>query len=65
VNGNLDSVSTAYEAYARGDLPTMLGLVHPDLEWTFLDPSFEDPEPQVCHGRQELQSAANARQTKA
>lgn len=35
----------------------MLGFIGPELEWTLLDPSFEDPEPQVCHGRQELQTA--------
>jgi ketosteroid isomerase-like protein len=54
---NVATVRTAYEAYARGDLPTMLGYIDPDLEWTYLDPSFENPEPQVCHGRKELQTA--------
>jgi ketosteroid isomerase-like protein len=47
-------IRSAYAAYSRGDLGTMLELVDPDLEWTYLDPSFEDPEPQVCHGRHEL-----------
>jgi ketosteroid isomerase-like protein len=47
-------VRTAYEAYARGDTTQMLTLVHPDLEWTFLDPAFQDPEPRVCHGRGQL-----------
>jgi ketosteroid isomerase-like protein len=56
-NQSATTVRTAYEAYARGDLPTMLGFIDPELEWTFLDPSFEDPEPQVCHGRQELHTA--------
>ncbi len=56
-NENVATVRTAYEAYARGDLPTMLGFVDPEFEWTYLDPSFEDPEPMVCHGRQELQTA--------
>jgi ketosteroid isomerase-like protein len=32
----------------------MLALVHPDLEWTYLDPAFGDPEPQTCHGRHQL-----------
>jgi ketosteroid isomerase-like protein len=31
--------------------------VDPDLEWTFLDPGQEDPQPQVCHGREELEKA--------
>jgi hypothetical protein len=35
----------------------MLELVDPDLEWTYMDPSLEDPEPQVCRGRHELESA--------
>jgi ketosteroid isomerase-like protein len=55
-NATETTVRTAYEAYARGDLSTMLGFFDPELEWTFLDPSVEDPEPQVCHGRQELRT---------
>jgi ketosteroid isomerase-like protein len=47
-------VRAAYEAYGRGDLTTMLALVHPDLEWTYLNPAFADPEPQTCHGRHQL-----------
>ncbi len=56
-NENADLVRRAYEAYAGGDAATLLGFVDPDLEWTYLDPSLEDPEPQVCHGRHELQTA--------
>lgn len=47
-------VRSAYEAYGRGDVAGLLELVHPDLEWTYLDPSFADPQPQVCHGRDQL-----------
>ena len=47
-------VRRAYEAYGRGDVTGLLELVHPDLEWTYLDPGFSDPQPQVCHGRQQL-----------
>ncbi|MDQ2810945.1 MAG: nuclear transport factor 2 family protein [Actinomycetota bacterium] len=47
-------VRTAYEAYGQGDTTPLLALVHPDLEWTYLDPAFPDPEPQTCHGRPEL-----------
>jgi ketosteroid isomerase-like protein len=54
---NENLVRAAYQAYAQGDLASLLGLVDPDLEWTYLDPTFEDPEPQVCHGRHELQEA--------
>lgn len=58
-----DLVRRAYEAYLRGDIATMLQFVDPDLEWTFLDPMVEDPAPQVCHGRHELEIAL-ARQAK-
>ncbi len=54
---NVDLIRAAYEAYTRGDFPSVLDLVDQDLEWTYLDPGVEDPEPQVCHGRQELQAA--------
>jgi ketosteroid isomerase-like protein len=54
---SVETVRTAYGAYARGDLPEMLTFVDPDVEWTFLDPSMEDPEPQVCRGRHELEQA--------
>jgi len=35
----------------------MLRFVDPDLDWIYLDPTEEQPEPQVCHGRQELEAA--------
>ena len=54
---NVVAVRTAYEAYANGDLQTMLEFVHEDLEWTYLDPALAAPEPQVCHGRVELEQA--------
>jgi len=47
-------VRAAYQAYGRGDMTGMLALIHPDLEWTYLDPAFADPEPQTCHGRPQL-----------
>jgi ketosteroid isomerase-like protein len=47
-------VRSAFEAFATGDLETLLPLVDPDLEWTYLDWTFEDPEPQTCHGREVL-----------
>ena len=54
---NEAAVRAAYEAYGRGEVNRLLDLVHPDLEWTYLDPSCEDPQPQVCHGREELARA--------
>src|SRR6266571_6525843 len=60
-NDNVDLIRRAYEAYVRGDLVSMLGFVDPDLEWTYLDPGLRDPEPQVCHGRHELEEALERR----
>ncbi len=47
----------AYEAYGRGDVARMLEFVDPELEWTYLNPAFEDPEPDTCHGRDQLRLA--------
>jgi len=47
-------VRTAYKAHVRGDVAGMLEFVDPDLEWTYLDPGAEDPRPQTCRGRGEL-----------
>jgi ketosteroid isomerase-like protein len=49
-----DLIRTAYGAFSRGDLDSVLELVDPELEWTFLDPSTENPEPQICRGRDQL-----------
>jgi ketosteroid isomerase-like protein len=50
-------VRAAYVALGRGDLSALLEFVHPDLEWTYLDPGMENPEPQTCHGRGQLEWA--------
>ena len=50
-------VREAYEAYGRGDVAGMLEFVDPELEWTYLNPALENPEPETCHGRNELQVA--------
>ena len=55
-NQSTDLIRHAYQAYANGDLATMLELVDPDLEWTYLDPTLQRPTPQVCHGRHELEN---------
>jgi ketosteroid isomerase-like protein len=31
---NLDSVRGVYDAFARGDIPAVLGFLSPDVEWT-------------------------------
>jgi ketosteroid isomerase-like protein len=56
-NDNVELIRTAYQAYAGGDVGSMLEYVDQDLEWTYLDPSLEDPAPQGCHGRLELEEA--------
>jgi ketosteroid isomerase-like protein len=56
-NQNEWIVREAFLAYERGDIARMMDFVDPDLEWTYLDPNQEDPQPQICHGREELQEA--------
>jgi ketosteroid isomerase-like protein len=50
-------VRDALAAFRAGDTARLLALVHPDLEWTYFDPAFADPEPQTCHGRPQLAQA--------
>jgi ketosteroid isomerase-like protein len=54
---NVARVRAAYAAYIRGDTATLLDMVDPDLEWTYLDPSTVNPSPQTCRGRGELKWA--------
>jgi hypothetical protein len=42
-NESAELIRRAYQAYTNGDLPAMLELVDPDLEWTYLDPNLEHP----------------------
>ena len=41
-------VREAYEAYRRGDVAGMLEFVDPELEWTYLDPALENPDPEIA-----------------
>jgi ketosteroid isomerase-like protein len=50
-------VREAFRAYESGDIARMMGYVDPELEWTYLDPGPEDPQPQTCRGRAELEKA--------
>jgi ketosteroid isomerase-like protein len=52
---NESLVREAFQALADADIPALLELIDADFEWTFLDPSEEDPEPQVCYGTTELE----------
>ena len=54
-------VRAAFEAYLRGDVEALLTLVAPELEWTYLDPGVERPDPQVCRGRGEFEEAVRRR----
>jgi ketosteroid isomerase-like protein len=56
-NQNEWIVREAFLAYERGDIARMMDFVDPDLEWTYLDPGQEDPQPQICYGREELKEA--------
>jgi ketosteroid isomerase-like protein len=56
-NQNEWIVREAFLAYERGDVARMMDFVDPDLEWTHLDPGQEDPQPQICRGREELEEA--------
>jgi ketosteroid isomerase-like protein len=56
-NQNEWIVREAFLAYGRGDVARMMDFVHPDLEWTFLDPASPNPPPHTCHGRGELEKA--------
>jgi ketosteroid isomerase-like protein len=51
---NAALVREAAEAYCQADTARLLELVHPDLEWAYLNPEDPDPRPQVCHGRDQL-----------
>lgn len=31
---NLDKIKSVYDAFATGDIPTVLGVLSPDIEWT-------------------------------
>jgi ketosteroid isomerase-like protein len=60
-NQNEWIVREAFLAYDRGDIARMMEFVDPDLEWTYLDPGSEDPQPRVRHGREELEKAVRQR----
>jgi ketosteroid isomerase-like protein len=56
-NQNEWIVREAFLAYDQGDVAKMMELVDQDVEWTYLDPSLSEPQPQVCRGRGELEKA--------
>lgn len=54
----VEVVRATFAAFVAGDLEALRSYVDPDLEWTFLDPTEEDPVPRSCTGRAELEAAA-------
>jgi ketosteroid isomerase-like protein len=54
ISGNETVVRAAYRALVAGDVDGLLEHVSEDVAWTYLDPAFQDPEPQTCHGRGQL-----------
>jgi ketosteroid isomerase-like protein len=54
-NQNEWIVRQAFLAYDRGDVARMMDFIDPGLEWTYFDPGLGDAQPQVCHGRDELE----------
>lgn len=56
-NQNEWIVREAFLAYDRGDVDRMMEFVDPELEWTYLDPGLDDPRPQTCHGRMQLEKS--------
>jgi len=47
-------VREAAQAFYQGDTARLLEMVHLDLEWTYLNPADPDPQPEVCHGRDQM-----------
>ena len=56
-DANEVAIRAAYDAYTNGDIEGLLAVFSPDLEWTYLDPSVENPAPQVCRGLGEMRRA--------
>jgi ketosteroid isomerase-like protein len=56
-DANEVAIRAAYDACTNGDIEGLLAVFSPDLEWTYLDPSVENPAPQVCRGLGELRRA--------
>ena len=54
---NEAAIRAAYDAYTEGDVEALLAVFSPDLQWTYLDPSVENPVPQVCRGLAEMRRA--------
>jgi ketosteroid isomerase-like protein len=54
-NQNEWIVREAFRAYDRGDVARMMDFVDPEVDWTYRDPELAGSEPQICHGRGELE----------
>jgi ketosteroid isomerase-like protein len=47
-------VREAVQAFYQRDTARLLEFVHPQLEWTYVNPAEPDPQPEVCHGRHQI-----------
>jgi ketosteroid isomerase-like protein len=56
-NQNEWIVREAFLAYDKGDVARMMTYVHPELDWTLLEPNGAAAQPTVRHGRAELEAA--------
>jgi ketosteroid isomerase-like protein len=56
-NQNEWIVREAFLAYDKGDVARMMKYVHPELDWTLLEPNGAATQPTVRHGRAELEAA--------
>ena len=56
-DANEAAIRAAYDAYTTGDIDGLLAIFSPNLEWTYLDPSLENPTPQVCQGLEQMRRA--------
>lgn len=57
IDANEVAIRAAYDAYTLGDVEALLAVFSPALEWTYLDPSVENPVPQFCRGLAEMRRA--------
>ena len=48
---NVQTVRDAYDAFGRGDLPTVLGLMDPDIEWSEAEGNPYQPSGKAWRGQ--------------
>jgi ketosteroid isomerase-like protein len=56
-DANEAAIRAAYDTYTAGDIEKLLAIFSPDVEWTYLDPSVENPALHACRGLADLRRA--------